>query len=234
MAVKKEVSTRYTWGRRRMNDMCEMPPSFSFELPVLGPFTARESLVLGALLLPSLPLFRVSIALAVAFLAASSFFALVLLLQWRRGKHPFRNILSFLSIRSLTLQRLAHSSSAHRPVNDGLEAFSIEELNYVCAVDSEKEEVMSSFLRLCSSLEGCLRLLSVPLQPYGLSELCGFPCIPGTDEAQTVEIRSFYMTLDQHNQPEGFGGAKLQRISSECPHSFHSLLTERVPGWDVR
>lgn len=214
-----------------MNDDCEIPPSFSFEPPVLGPFTARECLLLGALLIPILPLFKISFALAFALLSTNGFLSLVIVLEGRRGKHPFRFFRIFLTrLLALLLKRVIRSSP-HRPADDNMEMYSIEALNYVCAVDSERESVLSSFLRLCSDAEGGLRLISVPLRHSGLEARSDLPFIFDGEHAEATGMRSFYLALkEDRSQIGALGSAQLKKVGREDPSSSGSLLYSEISG----
>lgn len=214
-----------------MNDDCEMPPSFSFELPVLGPFTAKECLLLGALLIPGLPLFRISFALAFAIMSTNSFLALVFVLEGRRGKHPFRFFLIFLTRHFSVLQKRVTRSSPPQPASDTMEMYSIEALNYVCAVESERESVLSSFLRLCSDAEGGLRLISVPLRLNGLEARSDLLFIFDGELAGATGMRSFYLTLkEDRSQIGALGSAQLKKVRREDPPSSGSLLSPEISG----
>lgn len=217
-----------------MNDTCDIPPSFSFELPVLGPFTAKECLILGTLLLPCLPLFRISLALAVALLSTNGFLALVVVLGGRRGKYPFRLVRAFLAHRFSKLHRRELHSVSSKQQESSLQKFSLETMNYLCATDSERESVLISFISLCSSAEGGLRLISVPMRFSVQDQIDGIPSIPDIFQGEISGIRSFYLSVKGDTiQSEALGSAQLKSIKSEYPSSFSSLLASSIRGGDV-
>lgn len=218
-----------------MSDSCDMPPSLSFELPVLGPFTARECIVLGALILPSIPLLWISRPLGSAFLVSGGFLSFLLVFEWRRGKHPFSPLKAYIKRHSSISKRVDRRSLSSHSRHNGLEAYSIEGMNYACAVASEKESVLASSLAIFSSAEGCVRLMSVPLRSETLNLYNESPAgiIPGMDGF--LGFRSFYLiTSSEHNPVEHIGNARLKRVSSWQTDSFHDILSAPVPWWDAK
>ncbi len=212
-----------------MDDDCYIPLSLSFSPAVLGPFTARECLSLFALVPAALVLLRYSVfwaSVSIPFLLSAG---CVLVLEERRGRHPFGNLLSYLGSKFGGSDLRTVLKGTIKSADPSRCMYRVEDVNYAFALTCEREAFLGSFQRICQVADGCIHFVSVPSFEGQEEELC-YDC-DGKDHAGgcTAGGRSFFVSLPRGFQHDLFPvGASQRPVSLEDEKAVHPLIDERL------
>ena len=201
-----------------MSDECYNPPSLSFEPAVLGPLTAREALVVAIFLIVSIPVMRISAVAAAAVMPFATALGIFVVAEGRRGKHPLLHSLYFLQYRLGQKGQAAYGNAGETVLLPPARLYRLDGVSFSCALRAVRETVISSCVGLCSSAEGYIRFISLPIalrDGLQAESTCSVPDVLSLEQMRG--IRLFYLQLSG-DQPfdQSVGTASAVELTGDC------------------